>query len=243
LLFSTEHLAGVPLTQALGQRQSIWHSACEQSTFGEFVNVRRYDTNLTVQLLALVMALGGCSKHEPESPPEVMQTPGPVLPPDAKRNPSSVDSIPITFTVETSEQVNVAGMTARASYVISNAGECVPVDYSKALGGRRNRTIKLIDLPITTVETGSFRVNAPTRPFLDEDYYALGTCRWALSIVTFVLGSQSASITGSEIEDGRSKSALCFLSPPSTTVCRNSDSVDPKYRSLFFPVTIRAIDD
>lgn len=175
--------------------------------------------------LVLAMVLGGCSRHEP------------VPPPIAKRNIDATEKYALVLTIE--EPGYVDGIEARAAYSIANERDCAPKDHSQALGGRWNHSTETLDLAVTRIEVDKFRAETFKHPFLDEDYYAMGTCKWSLSTVTFFFGSQSVTTTISDIENNEIRSALCLRRPTfSGSQCSDQDAVDPKIRSLYFPVII-----
>lgn len=182
-------------------------------------------------LLCLAGVLSGCVDHTPVSPPKVT------------RDIDATEKFLVTLTI--GEPGVFDHIEAQAAYSIANTSECVPMDHSIALGGVRPVALEKIDLPVTQVGERKFRTEALQHPFLDEDYYALGSCRWVISWISFDIhhleSSQSATLTRDEIKNSKTQHALCFLNPPrSGRPCGSPEYIAENIRHLFFPVTIES---
>lgn len=184
---------------------------------------------VTSMLLCLTVVLGGCVDKTP------------VLPPKVTRDIDATEKFLVTLAI--GEPGVFGRVDAYANYSISNRSECVPTDHSIALGGVRPIALEELDLAVTQVGDGKFRAEALRHPFVAEDYYSRGICRWAISSVSFRMHSagvfQTVTMGPDESKNSERKEALCFLDPPeSNDSCRNPESIRPNIRHLFFPVTI-----
>lgn len=196
---------------------------------------RRILHALKVNSMLLGLAVvGGCVDKTPVPPPKVTRDTG------------ATERFLLTLTIE--EPVVFGPIEAYANYSISNRSECVPMDHSIALGGVRHIALEKIDLAVKQVGEGKFRAEALKHPFLAEDYYALGVCRWVISGVTFRMHhagvSQTVGMARDDIKSGKTKLALCFLDPPDDlATCGSRESVRQDIRNLFFPVSIESHKD
>ncbi len=105
----------------------------------------------------------------------------PVSPPHVTRDTEAKDKFVLTLTVPESRIPE--RIKAQAAYSIANSNGCVPMDHSRALGGVRPLAMEKLDLVVTIAGKSQFRADAIREPFLAEDYYGLGECRWKISWV------------------------------------------------------------
>lgn len=193
-------------------------------------NQNLHALKLAGALLCLTVMLGGCVDKTP------------VLPPKITRDLGASEKFVVTLTV--GEPGVFDGIEAHANYSISN-DECVPLDHSKAIGGVRLVPLEKMDLAVHKLGERKFRVEAIQQPFVPEDYYGRGVCRWAISSISFRVRKsgtfQSAVMGYSEAGDNKMQLFMCFLAPPrSGARCGDPESVGAAIKSKFFPVTIES---
>ena len=73
---------------------------------------------------------------------------------------------------------------ASLHYRVDNR-DCTPMDYQRALGGVRLTQRYRLTASVQAVGERRFVVRAWEDALVDEDYFGLGRCRWALESVTF----------------------------------------------------------
>lgn len=80
-------------------------------------------------------------------------------------------------------------------FEVSNL-DCVPMDYKRAVGGVKLAPQHSVPVEFRLNDQGSYiaRVNADA--LLDEDYYGLGVCHWALASATVHFRSPSTRFVG-----------------------------------------------
>lgn len=170
----------------------------------------------------------------------------PVPPPQPTRNPAANEKLAFMLTVPESRIPEL--VQAQAAYSIANSNECVPMDHSRALGGVRPVALKRIDLEVAVSGKNQFRVDALQNPFLAEDYYGRGKCRWEISWLSFDFYynnmPQSAVITPDPLNRGETSTVLCFIEPPGRdSTCMDPGAVTRDIRHLFFEATITPIEE
>lgn len=85
--------------------------------------------------------------------------------------------------------------------------ECVPMDYGRAWGGVRLPPRYGLPTPVSLASDGALIVDVPKDALIDEDYFGLGPCHWALQSVSLPFASQRArfvaSVSADEILTGK----------------------------------------
>lgn len=74
----------------------------------------------------------------------------------------------------------IADLDATADFEVENR-ECVPYDFSRAVGGVRLPPRHSVPLALERVDAATWTAVVHEDALLDEDYYGLGVCRWALN--------------------------------------------------------------
>jgi len=85
--------------------------------------------------------------------------------------------------------------------------ECVPMDYGRAWGGVRLPPRYGLPAHISRASDGALIVDVPKDALIDEDYFSLGVCHWALQSVSLPFASDRArfvaSVSADEILAGK----------------------------------------
>lgn len=89
----------------------------------------------------------------------------------------------------------VTRLSLTANYEVDNL-ECVPVDYTKAMGGVRLPPEQRIELTLQRIDDNTYAATVHEDAFLDEDYYDLGICHWALGTASVHFHSPSTQFVG-----------------------------------------------
>lgn len=79
--------------------------------------------------------------------------------------------------------------------------ECVPMDYGRAWGGVRLPPRYGLPTPVSLASHGALIVDVPKDALIDENYFGLGTCHWALQSVSLPFASQRARFVASVLAD------------------------------------------
>ncbi|TXH77236.1 MAG: hypothetical protein E6Q88_01850 [Lysobacteraceae bacterium] len=74
-------------------------------------------------------------------------------------------------------------VTVYADYDVENI-DCVPLDYTKAVGGIRLPPEHRLELSLHRVDENTYTATVHEDALQDEDYYGLGVCQWALAGAT-----------------------------------------------------------
>lgn len=124
--------------------------------------------NMRIMLAAMAMssALIGCKKHEP------------VLRPIVSANATPTER----YQVRIIKPKEMTPVLAKARYLINNS-LCVPVDYTAAIGGIRPHFVEEVVVPLRMNDAGDFVGTVYSDTLASQDYYGLGECEWALSLV------------------------------------------------------------
>lgn len=103
-------------------------------------------------------------------------------------------------------------------YAVTNQ-DCVPIGYKRALGGVRRLPRYRLAAPVVITADHAYIVTAWDGALVDENYFGLGTCRWALQSVTFTFSSD----TGAR-----------FVAPIAADALREGDDVGLRYLASDF---------
>jgi hypothetical protein len=98
---------------------------------------------------------------------------------------------------------------ASLHYSVGNR-DCTPMDHQRALGGVRLTQRYRLTAPVQAAGEGRFVVRAWDDALVDEDYFGLGRCRWALESVTFSFASAQGArfVAAIAASDLRAEKAL-----------------------------------
>jgi len=86
-------------------------------------------------------------------------------------------------------------ISAYARYEVSNR-DCVPIDYSRAIGGVKLPPEYHLDLVLQPHENSTFLTQVFTDALADADPYGLGPCKWGLQGVTVAFRSPTTHFLG-----------------------------------------------
>ncbi|MFZ5638332.1 MAG: hypothetical protein ACOY82_17280 [Pseudomonadota bacterium] len=86
-------------------------------------------------------------------------------------------------------------IAATADFEVENR-ECVPYDYSRAAGGVRLPPRYSVPLALQRIDDSTYIATLHEDALLDDDYYGLGVCRWALNTATVHFHSASTHFVG-----------------------------------------------
>lgn len=89
----------------------------------------------------------------------------------------------------------VTRLSVTANYEVDNL-DCVPVDYTKAIGGIRLPPEQRIELTLQKIDDNTYATTVSEDAFLDEDYYGLGVCHWALGTASVHFHSPATQFVG-----------------------------------------------
>lgn len=159
-------------------------------------------------MLLLLMVMAGCAKHDPVPRPNV------------RENTSAKDRYLVKF--ENSDGMIPHSATAR--YRIKNLS-CVPIDYTKAIGGLRPVFQHSIEIPLRKDETGGAVGTVYADAIVPEDYYGLEKCNWELARVAI----RAKTLGGLEV------SASSGL-PPEGVARQSEKQICPERASHHLPV-------
>ncbi len=123
-------------------------------------------------IISAVVAISACDRLKTIRPPEV------------KQNPSPKNQFEVTLSLIESPG-DVSHVTARMNYKIANA-DCVPIDYTRSLGGSTPTFRHSKELPIIT-EDKTYAVSIAEDQIQPEDYYGRGVCRWEVDGIAFFI--------------------------------------------------------
>jgi hypothetical protein len=117
----------------------------------------------------------------------------PVPQPEPKRNPAPTEIYEITVTIKDAPGPfdSFEGFT---QFDVLN-DECVPLDYTAALGGVRNNPTARVPVKYERVGDGVYRATVVADALVDEDYYGLGECHWTLVATNFIANAGRVSFT------------------------------------------------
>ena len=89
----------------------------------------------------------------------------------------------------------VTRLSVTANYEVDNL-DCVPVDYTKAIGGIRLPPEQRIELTLQKIDDNTYATRVNEDAFLAEDYYGLGVCHWALGTASVHFHSPATQFVG-----------------------------------------------
>lgn len=89
----------------------------------------------------------------------------------------------------------LAKIEATADFEVDNR-DCVPLDTSKAIGGVRLPPQQSVPLALERLDDGRYAFVLHEDALLDEDYFGLGVCHWALRTVSIHFHSAATHFVG-----------------------------------------------
>jgi hypothetical protein len=135
----------------------------------------------------------------------------PVPQPEPKRNPAPTEVYEITVTIKDAPGPfdSIDGFT---QFDVLN-DECVPLDYTAALGGVRNNPSERVPVKYERIGDGVYRATVVADALVDEDYYGLGMCHWTLVATNFIANAGSkiafvSYLTGDNLTNAEAKNSF-----------------------------------
>lgn len=191
---------------------------------------RIYANPRAMVVLIVLAALTGCEERKR------------VEPPVAKPNPEATYDKTILLEVKGNVS-NIRSVSGYANYAISNEKKCVPLDYTRAIGGTRPYIYESTPVEIKEGAGGGYHIHYKSSPYLDEDYYGMGKCKWVFTGVSLVLnrpvGAQKLGASQKSMGAGRVE-RYCFVANSDTCVGRAALPVDGSRKT--FVATLQRID-
>jgi hypothetical protein len=89
----------------------------------------------------------------------------------------------------------IADLAATADFEVDNR-ECVPYDFTRAVGGVRLPPRHSAPLALQRVDDHTWTAELFEDALQDEDYYGLGVCHWALNNATVHFHSKATHFVG-----------------------------------------------
>lgn len=184
----------------------------------------------TLAVLTAALLANGCEKHEKVQPPPV------------RFNPAAAYDETIVLDVDRNV-ADILRISGNASYTIRNAKECVPLDHTLAIGGTRPHISQSVPVEVEEQHEGGFHIYYQSHPYLDENYYGLGECRWAFTGVFLILdgraGSQKLIVSKKSMDTGAAQ-RYCFIGNYST--CMGREAIPKNSDREIFVVTLHTKD-
>lgn len=129
-----------------------------------------YRHYLIVGVAALLVS--GCQRHQSVAPPHV------------KLNPMPKDHYEVSLSLQ-DDPGDITRVSAAMNYTVANT-DCLPTDYTKALGGIKPKFSQEKELPVMR-KGNAYVAMVAEDEFLPENYYGLGTCHWKVGGIAFFL--------------------------------------------------------
>ena len=196
--------------------------------------------SITMRWLAVVaLGLAACANTEPVPAPEL------------RLNPAPKEVYEITITMEDAP-TTLEGFVGRVQYNIDNYLDCVPVDYTRSLGGSRPRFERVVPIMFARANRASFNGKIAKDALLNEDYYGQGACRWEITAIQAALDHPHSQLKRLNISDpgallsGHADEKFCLKSEHGsselTALCISADGVvrRKKPTDWYFKVTTKA---
>jgi hypothetical protein len=86
-------------------------------------------------------------------------------------------------------------MRGTLDFEVSNL-DCVPIDYERAFGGVKLTPRHNVAVDLRKGDNGQYIGTVHADALLDEDYYGLGVCHWALNSFTVHFRSRTTHFVG-----------------------------------------------
>lgn len=155
---------------------------------------RRPTTMAALMMLATMTSSCQNAKTADTGPGDAANAPAAV--PDVRPsiNPSPAQRYVLTLRFD-GLPGEVADLDATADFEVENR-DCVPYDFTRAVGGVRLPPRHSVPLVLERVDAGTWTAVVHEDALLDEDYYGLGVCRWALNNASVHFRSDATRFVG-----------------------------------------------
>lgn len=136
---------------------------------------------LFLLMVTLMTNAAACQKHQRVPLPEV------------KRNPQPQEKYLVRMVIKDAPRP-FDKVEGKVQYDIPvGDDDCIPVDYTIAPGGTRNRPSEDVPIEYRKISETEYEAEVYLDALLDEDYYGLGVCRWRLTAVAAFLVADEVS--------------------------------------------------
>lgn len=166
-----------------------------------------------------------------------------VSPPDVRINPAPRELQHFIISV-TDRSDAIEGMWGVSYYNIAN-DSCVPLDYSKALGGIHPSFTQTHPFMIDSGDVGNYEAKLYRDMYESSDYYGLGVCRWELTGINIYIArrdgkKQHTSLHEMDLKYGAYSYATCPTGSPAqhTLNCAFSRSHPIDVSGDFYTISI-----
>jgi hypothetical protein len=140
------------------------------------------------------MTMTSCQSASTPDPRTQAAMAAPVPDVQARQNPAPKRTYALALRF-TGLPAAVTRLSVTANYAVDNL-DCVPVDYTRAIGGIRLPPEQRIELTLQKIDDNTYATTVSEDAFLDEDYYGLGVCHWALGTASVHFHSPSTQFVG-----------------------------------------------
>lgn len=151
-------------------------------------------------IISCLIAVSACTKHEP--------IPRPVT----HVNPAPTERFEITVRISDDAEIPEQ-LFGRSTYGVENPKRCLPLDYTRALGGVRPELYHEQAQTYEKVGARVFRTYVYEDAIINEDYYGMGVCDWGVQVVTAKMmlghGSPGMSIGREDVIKSRHVVVYC----------------------------------
>ena len=145
-------------------------------------------------VLMTLMTMTSCqSASAPDSRPQATVA-APIPDVHARQNPAPKRAYTLALRFA-GLPADITRLSITANYEVKNL-DCVPVDYTKAMGGIRLPPEQRIELTLQRIDDNTYATTVNEDALLDEDYYGLGVCQWALGTASVHFHSPSTQFVG-----------------------------------------------
>ena len=189
-------------------------------------------TRLFAVAVVLVCVLSACTKHQPVAPPNKRVNP----------NQSERYRILLTFIDDPGASIRIEG---EATYAIAVGSACLPVDYTRSLGGSKPIfESERRKLDVRRVADDSYAATIYLDHLIDEDYYGLGVCHWkprAYFKLETMHNSSLFSLSDTEVAGESSRILFCDTSEPSRFAmsCVPEAAIGSRTMTRYFRVQVQ----
>lgn len=144
---------------------------------------RRHTTMAAFMMLAALTSCQSANAPDPGPPPGTGGG-APAAVPDITPSPNPAPKQAYVLTLRFAGLPgSLADIAATADFEVENR-ECVPYDYTRAVGGVRLPPRHSVPLQLQRLDDHTYSAVVHEDALRDEDYYGLGVCRWALNSAT-----------------------------------------------------------
>lgn len=148
-----------------------------------------------------VALLSGCKKEEPVPPPEV------------KMNAEQRQKYELHVKLQNKPRSSIDGARGVIYYEIKNR-DCVPIDYTRSLGGSRPMFQKKYQVEFKENDKNEYVSQLYLDKIKNENYYGIDVCEWGLSSETIYIKMDGVEyptgMVGSDIAEELMIEEYCF---------------------------------